>query len=61
MIEGIPLPAMMTWNLAVRKISEKNMLVYAVQERFNWLLSGFMSVLLATEPHVDSAAFEFNG
>lgn len=30
MIEGIPLPAMMALNLAVGKISERNMLVYSV-------------------------------
>ena len=50
---------MMVLNLAVRKISEKNMLAYSVQEGFNWLPSDFMEVLLATEPHVDPAASEF--
>lgn len=30
MIEGNPLPAMMALNLAVRKISERNVLVYSV-------------------------------
>ena len=42
MMEGIPLLVIMILNLTVRKISEKNMLICSVQERFNWLLSDFM-------------------